>query len=317
LHVSEAGIWAARRIPYMTRPVLWAWGRYYGRSRKRPHWLFTEMGNVANYRVPYRVRLRDGQLLDVAINDLTGQEICRLGYTEGPSLDIMTAIVKPGDTFFDLGAHVGHFTVVASRLVGAGGMVHSFEPDAETCRWLEGNVKVNSLANVTVNQAAVCDKVGYQDFELRTIDMMAANSLAKPNSSSGRFIRVRTTSIDEYCAEGSIKRIDFLKIDVEGAEIDVLRGARAALSGEVKPKIHIEFHPKTQEAFGRSLPELAETLLACGYQLLRITDEGPREFWLNSEEPRVFNVLALSSDDAKRLRPVLVESAIRNPEPGV
>ena len=88
----------------------------------------------------------------------------------------------------------------------------------------------------------------------------------------------------------------------EGAEIDVLNGARSLLLGKHKPILHIEFHPYTQKAFGRSLPQLADALRGLGYALFRITRSGPMDFWLDEEEQQPFNVLAMDRERASVFR---------------
>jgi len=259
------------------------------------------MCDMANHRAPFWAHLTDGQEIKLAVNDNVGQQILCSGCTELESVSVLPKLVKPGTVFFDLGAHVGQFTLLASRLVGPKGSVHCFEPDPQTFRWLCENVTRNNLKNVSANRIGVSDSSGDRELFLAKPENIGTGSFAPPSSPLGTALRVPTISVAEYCTVRGIARIHFMKIDVEGAEVDVLSGSSSFLRGESKPAIHIEFNLARQKAFGRSLKELADILGGYGYTLLRLTKEGPREFWLNSEEPRVFNVLALSSGDALAL----------------
>ncbi len=300
-HLSAGPLWLANKFPRLVKPVLWLWGQYYGFSKLTPHWVFIEMGDRANYRVPFLARLSNGQEIKLAVNDDVGQEILRSGFAELESVSALPKLVKAGNVFFDLGAHVGQFTLLASGLVGPNGAVHSFEPDPLTFEWLSENVKRNNLTNVSVNRLAISDRSGDRELFLGRANNIGTGSFAPPSSALGTVVKVPTISIDEYCAVMGMARIDFMKIDVEGAEIEVLKGCSRFLCDDSRPTIHIEFNLGRQELFGRSLRELADLLEGYGYTLLRLTKEGPREFWLSSKEPTIFNVLAMSRADALAL----------------
>jgi FkbM family methyltransferase len=301
LHPSRLALATARRSPRLAKFFLWLWGKQFRGRKSRPHWLFIEMANIANYRVPFWATLKNGQSMKVAINDVVGQNVIRHGWTEPESVHIISTLVKQGAVFFDVGAHVGQFTLIASQLVGRGGQVHSFEPDPLSFRWLCDNLRKNKLANVFPNNVAVADKTGYRDFFLAKPENIGSNSLAPPRESLGQVLRVSTTSIAEYCSAKRIRQIDFMKIDVEGAETDVLKGGSDFFGREEKPILHIEFNEAQHKALGSSLEGLARVLMDYGYHLFRLTDSGAKEFWLNSPESSPFNVLAVPENKATSL----------------
>lgn len=292
-HPSRFVLSAACKWPWLAGPILWLWGKLLGYTKFRPHWVFVEAANAAGYRAPFWATMKNGQWIKVAVNDVVGQDVIRTGWTEPESVRVISKLLKPGAIFFDIGAHVGQFTLVASKLVGSEGQVHSFEPDPESFRWLAQNLKKNRIANVFLNQVVVTDRVGYREFHLAAPENMGSGSITPPRNPSRRTLRVPSTSIAEYCQTRQIHRVDFMKIDVEGAEIEVLTGGALLFNGNDRPILHIEFNERQHRALGRGLSDLSRDLTTFGYYLLRMTDEGPRPFWLSAEEPKPFNVLAL------------------------
>jgi FkbM family methyltransferase len=125
--------------------------------------------------------------------------------------------VTAGATVLDVGAHVGYYTLLASVLVGPKGRVCAFEPNPENHEFLSRHVLLNGLTNVMVENAAVSNSNGTASFDFGT------------GSGTGRLaehgvLDVRTVRLDEFCRERKVEP-GFLKIDVEGAELEVLRGA--------------------------------------------------------------------------------------------
>jgi len=146
----------------------------------------------------------------------------------------MIYFLKPGDTFFDVGAHFGYASLLASRLVGTTGKIVAFEPTPRTRAILQENLA--PISSARVEPLAVWDKeadIELQDFGLQR---SAWNSFTKPRAPDSRahdFVEsvkfsVRTTSIDAYVARTGLVP-SFMKIDVESAEMDVLRGADETL----------------------------------------------------------------------------------------
>lgn len=141
--------------------------------------------------------------------------------------------VGEGATVFDVGAHVGYYTVLSAVLVGVTGRVRSFEPNPVNCDFLRRHVSLNRLGNAGIENVAVSDSNGTASFAFGT------------GSGTGRLaadgtLEVRTVRLDDYCSEHDI-RPDFVKIDVEGAELSVLRGA-GHMIGEHRPVIFLSTH---------------------------------------------------------------------------
>ena len=141
--------------------------------------------------------------------------------------------LRPGATVLDVGAHVGYYTLLSSVLVGGEGRVHAFEPNPANAEFLRRHVRINRLSNVHVEQAAVSDTAGTARFDFGT------------GSGTGRLadagaLEVRTVRLDDHCAQHGLAP-SALKIDVEGAELVVLEGARETLARH-RPVIFLSTH---------------------------------------------------------------------------
>lgn len=143
-------------------------------------------------------------------------------------------VLRPGDVFWDVGAHIGFFTMLAARLVGEDGQVHAFEPLGTNRARLERGIELNGLGTVTVHATAVADSGGERMlYESPSTSMW---SLVAPAGGSG--VTVPTATLDELSR--TLPRPRAIKIDVEGAEVDVLRGGLRLLA-EVRPTVVVEF----------------------------------------------------------------------------
>lgn len=130
--------------------------------------------------------------------------------------------IRPGATVLDVGAHVGYYTLLSAVLAGPGGKVHAFEPNPANADFLRRHVRINRLGNVRVEQAAVSDRAGRARFDFGTGS--GTGHLADAGA-----LEVRTLRLDDYCAEHGLAPTA-VKIDVEGAEMSVLKGARETLA---------------------------------------------------------------------------------------
>lgn len=168
---------------------------------------------------------------------------------------------------FDVGAHVGLVTLPMSRQVAPGGTVFAFEP-AETNRgMLQMHVDANGASNVEIVDALVGASVedGVEFYEMPVPTGM--NSLVvRKHHDRYRLCRRRQTTIDHFCEERGVAP-DLVKIDVEGAEIGVLRGAVRTLE-ESRPTVYLSVHPRELQLLGESTDELRQIIEGSGYDCL-------------------------------------------------
>lgn len=172
------------------------------------------------------------------------------------------AAVRPGSVVLDVGANVGSYTLLFAMWAGATGRVFAFEPAPEARDGLRMHVALNGLAaRVEIVAAAAAATVGTARF--RIDGASGANAIAAdPHAAAPGDIDVETTTIDAFC-ERHRTRPDVVKIDVEGAELDVLTGARQVLA-QPDLQAFLEFHPSVWAARGVTPDAIRDELAAQG-----------------------------------------------------
>jgi FkbM family methyltransferase len=166
--------------------------------------------------------------------------------------------IGPGDVVMDVGAHIGSFTMKAAKEVGPTGTVTSFEPSSENFRLLKQNVEANSYKNTRLFNVAVGSQPGTAQLILHKRRGMNSIYTASNDKPVGiEDVPVRT--LDDVAQELGLSKVNFLKIDAEGAELEVIKGATTILSS-YRPSIAMETHD-----FGPSKEEIARFLAPFGY----------------------------------------------------
>ncbi len=146
------------------------------------------------------------------------------GDYEAPVQDAVAGLVRQGMVFYDIGANVGFFSVLAAKLVGPAGAVYAFEPVPENASLVERNARLNALGNISVFEVAVSDQTGRSELLLaRYAGGAVLKSAGTPPDLSG-CISVETATIDDLVKRQELRPPDIVKIDVEGAERNVLQG---------------------------------------------------------------------------------------------
>ena len=189
---------------------------------------------------------------------------------EAKLLAAVEAALRPGDIFFDIGAWIGPYTLLGSRLVKDAGRVYAFEPDPIAKQLLDRNIDANLCSNVTVVQAAVSDRDGFAPF-------ITESNLADSNSRladcrSPFTCDVQTYRLDSFCLLNNVIP-DIVKIDIEGGERIISSGFGNSLNRA--RTIFMEVHHQHLAALGVDAPnfirDMASTLGATTTQL----DDGP------------------------------------------
>jgi FkbM family methyltransferase len=172
--------------------------------------------------------------------------------------------LKPGDCFVDVGANVGFYSLVAARRVGPGGRVIAFEPNPATCARLRANIDLNGFANVSVVETALSDRSGQAGFFADTHGNSGASSLL------GRGLETIESTVLTETWDGFEERTappppTLVKIDVEGAEVQVLRGMSGLLAAARRPRFILEVSEWSLKAAGSSPEELFDIMSGHGY----------------------------------------------------
>lgn len=249
-----------------------------------PNWVISEIAARHNLRIRTKAKLSNGMSIWVLLGDQVGECIRRRGYTERETLNVITSHLDSDCVFFDLGAHMGQYTLFASPLCRA---VHSFEPVPGTFELLKCNIAANGLFNVTANHCAVSDSSSQVTIHEGDLVTLGESSLKSPSRTSGKSFVVCSTSLDGYVARhGVIPRL--IKIDVEGAEMSVLRGATNLLR-EKHPALIVEVANVNQKRFGYSDKDLLSELKGFGYSISPLENEPGADY-------SFYNVLAEPPD---------------------
>jgi len=163
-----------------------------------------------------------------------------LGIHELAIQEYLVRELKAGDVFCDVGANAGFFSLLGSRCVGSEGRVFAFEPLVEDARSIRAQLHLNDVSHCTVVEAAVADRSGWIEF-CEGAESSTGHVNPREGQGSGvSSIQVKAITLDDFLKTSPPP--DFIKMDVEGAELLVLCGARRMLAGKRPPKMLIEFH---------------------------------------------------------------------------
>jgi FkbM family methyltransferase len=245
--------------------------------------------------------------LDIRIKLLTkddsvSQNIFLESY-EKETISFLKRIVLPGDIIYDIGANIGYYTLIFSKLAGPTGWIHSFEPSKREFFLLAENIKLNFLNNVYINQFAVSDFPGI--IEMSVFDdpaYGAYNTIGLPTHQrvENQIFRkeaVRSITLDEYYAAYSVQKPSILKIDVEGAEMNVLKGGKKLLSCDDSPILVIEICEDTLKGMEIIPDQVLELLRIYSYILFSIRSDG---FLVPFDEKISLNLIAVKKHTLQR-----------------
>jgi FkbM family methyltransferase len=217
-----------------------------------------------------------------------------IGSPEIYHLNYFKSRLTKRSTILDVGAYIGVYALNAGQ-IAVEGHVYAFEPDPRSARRLAQAIETNALKNVHLCQGAAGNWVGEVTFTLR--DYPPQSSLQsnfippRPSGEEGEEVSVPIWTVDEYCKSRGIEQVDIIKIDVEGAELQVLRGAFATIAVS-QPTLIIELHEIYSLQFGYTIQETIDYLHRLEYSLFHIAPgiTKPRlipfEYTANTGQPR-------------------------------
>ena len=169
---------------------------------------------------------------------------------EKVQMDIFRALINEGDTVIELGAHIGYISVYFSQLAGPSGKVYVFEPGVNNLPYTRANLGHSRIKNIELIEKAVSNENGTATFYLENITGQS-NSLVKDYRVTKKIqsktftelqknsVEVETIKLDDFLSQRNINRVDFVKIDIEGAEYLAIQGMKETLA-RFKPKMMIE-----------------------------------------------------------------------------
>jgi FkbM family methyltransferase len=211
-----------------------------------------------------RVHTRAGFTMNVNLRDFVQRVIYISGEWEPESTEVLRATLRSGDTFIDIGANVGYFSLLASALVGAEGKIIAFEPNPPTFNALTQNIALNRCTNVTALAVGLSDRTGAAELQNDTPENAGAASLVPRASPNANTVLVQLDTLDRVLEMRQIESVSMIKIDVEGAEVVALRGALETLRRH-RPSVLCEVSEYSLEQMGDSKQALFDLMDGLGY----------------------------------------------------
>jgi len=230
------------------------------------NWLFP--------RVPLPVHLPYGGWW-LATNSISGDSVFA-GNFEIPERKFLKRFLKRGMTVVDAGAHHGFFTVLAAKKVGATGKVIAFEPSDRERKWLLLHLRLNRvLGRVTVSPMALGKTIGKAKFFVVERLDTGCNSLRQPVVDEPiQEISASVTCLDVFLSAMNIQRVDLIKMDVEGAELELLEGGNQLLSRQPRPIILAELADSRTKAWNYPASAIYDLLVCKGYRWYALSRDG-------------------------------------------
>lgn len=199
--------------------------------------------------------------------DLTESiDLCILTDSYEPeSMRIIPKLIKDGMTVMDIGANVGVYALRLAKLVGEKGRVFAFEPTSYVFPRLIRNIELNNFNNIISEKIALSDTYAQNQLAcIRSSFKVGDSCSGNPASELISFV-----TLDDYVRARGIERVDFIKLDVDGYEYKVIRGALEVIN-KFSPLILLELCPKTLESVGDNIIELVNTLANLRYKFYSV-----------------------------------------------
>lgn len=260
----------ARRLPFLFRQVIALSVRGYIPPIHR-HWLFSSMASqlfeeegLPIWRSPYKLHIPQ-DLMDICLNYLN-----YLDY-EPVTRRVFLTSLQPGFVVIDVGAHIGYYTLLAAGAVGPYGWVHAVECAPYNLRLLEHNVEKNKLLNVQIHPYAAASGRGKQNLNVSYVGL--AGFSPRPRwpavPGSGTTMNVPAVPLDEVIQSP----VHLVKIDVDGFDLDVLKGMERILSENQYLSVIVEWAPAMLSEDGREPLELLTWLEDAGLRQIMVLDD--------------------------------------------
>jgi len=205
------------------------------------------------------------------------EELLLTGTWEPYTTDILKRILREGMIIVDIGANIGYYSLLAASLVGETGRVYAFEPEPHNYNLLKRNISANGYTNIEAHQKAVSSKAGKRALYVGT--QSGTHSLFNVRETTTKSVMVDLVVMDEFFRERK-KNVDIVKVDVQGAEMDVLMGMQNVIQNNDHLRLLTEFEPDLTHA-EFSLKEYWDRLTEYGFKYIYLINEQEQMFELS------------------------------------
>jgi FkbM family methyltransferase len=203
---------------------------------------------------------------------------CANGTYERRYVDFFCSVIREGDVVVDVGAYIGYFSLLASGRVGAKGRVYSFEPIPRNFERLKRNLEVNKTKNIRAYNLGLSDRDETLSFtvprEIPAQSSLAASwsELTKGAKLTKDTVKAKLTTFDRFGKDAGLNKVDIIKIDVDGAELKVLKGMRKTLTKSTDIWLFLEVAPPLVKLLDGSVVDLTKLLVKCGFKTAYLVD---------------------------------------------
>lgn len=252
--------------------------------------------------IPLRLPFGSWWLAD---NSALDEELLH-GEFERMEMQFVKRLLLPHMTVVDIGAHHGIYTLLASKCVGAQGCVIAIEPSPRECTRLQRHLRINRASNVKMAACAAGEDPGEAD--LYVVDGFNdwCNSLRPPATAEPvKTVRVQVRPLDDILSELEIEKVDFIKLDAEGAELSVLYGALKLLNGKNRPAMLVEVQDVRTRRWSYPAREILQFLKRLDYQWFAIAAKGALLPISCKQESYDANLVALPAERAEEFLSLL------------
>lgn len=201
------------------------------------------------------------------------------GSSEIPVQKELARLLSAGNVFYDIGANVGFFSLIAAKLVGSAGLVYAFEPVAENAASIRENASLNNHRNLLLLDVAVGKVSENAELLLTGWDGGSSLSSSVVKPSDPRLKRnVRVVALDDIIEQEKLRPPNVVKIDVEGVELDVIQGMTKTIANS-KPVLLYEIDDGDKASFERRWTELDSFVAEFGYKIVHLEKSYPTMKW--------------------------------------
>lgn len=202
----------------------------------------------------YKKKLYSGLYINVRPVDHIQKDLFWYGHYELDAISIWSHLIQKDSVVIDIGANIGYYTIAASSKATLG-HAYAFEPVSFLRNEIEKNIQLNHLNNVTICSYALRDQEQDANVYVSSIDNVGMSGLLPAENFSGRIEAVTTISLDKWLKDQGMEKADIIKMDVEGAELQILLGMKNTLT-TFRPAILVEVIESQLTRFGGSVEKL-------------------------------------------------------------
>ncbi|MDR0581009.1 MAG: FkbM family methyltransferase [Holosporaceae bacterium] len=252
------------------------WVRYCGDTARS----IREWGRWWKYlrmKKPVVMKWMSNLLLRIHPNNEVFRALFVRGIYDPNLVVVINALLSKVGVFLDVGANMGYISLLASKVIGVGGHIYALEPCSRDFARLLDNINLNSLRGIiSVYQLAISDKSGVEELLIAAEERSSLNTLGSEIPVKGVEAigkeKVRVTTIDEFVKEKKIRKVDVVKLDIEGSELKALEGARKTIM-QHRPAIVLGHNRSALKACNSDYSELQKILAEMGYCVYVIVEK--------------------------------------------